>query len=104
MSSKFDPRRLCLVSLFALMCLALPGCGEPERARNLSRRTVEIGDIPEPVVAAAKKQLPDVEFADAWQNMDRDGKLHSYEIRGKNRNGKTREARVSPEGVVLETE
>jgi hypothetical protein len=39
------------------------------------------------------------------KDLELGGKLHSYEIRGKNAaDGKTREVRVSPTGEVLEME
>jgi hypothetical protein len=53
---------------------------------------------------AARQALPGVEFADAWKNMDKDSTLHSYEIRGRTKNGKIREVRVSPSGEILEME
>ncbi len=81
----------------------LAGCSQ-ESAGKLGRRTVSIAELPEPVIGAAKKELPDVEFSDAWKNLGKDGTLHSYEVRGKNKNGKTREVRVSPTGEILELE
>ncbi len=53
---------------------------------------------------AAKAKVPGVKFEEAWKNVDREGKLHSYEIRGKNAKGKIREARVAPSGEILELE
>ncbi len=42
---------------------------------------------------------------EAWKNLASGGKLHSYEIRGKNAaDGKTREVRVSLTGEILEME
>ena len=52
----------------------------------------------------AKAALPDTDFTEAWKNVDREGKVHSYEIRGKTPSGKVREARVTAEGKLLETE
>ena len=49
--------------------------------------------------------MPNVEFKEAWQNLDSQGKLHSYEIRGRQASdGKIREVRVSPTGEILESE
>ena len=54
---------------------------------------------------AASKAIPGVKLNEAWKNLGRGGKLHSYEIRGKNAaDGKTREVRVSLTGEILETE
>jgi hypothetical protein len=100
-SSPFFGRREFLgVATAALIA----GCSDAERKPKFGRRIVQLTDVPETVMEAAKRELPDVEFTDAWKNVDQDGKLHSYEIRGKNKNGKTREARVSPSGEILETE
>lgn len=70
----------------------------------MSRKEVKIADIPDDVMSAARKSLPGINFNEAWKNLDRDGKLHSYEIRGRASNGKIREARVSPTGEILEME
>ena len=80
------------------------GCGGDELPNSL-KQGVALEEVPPPVMAAAKKTLPGVTFIDAWKNIGRDtGKLHSYEIRGKAANGKTREVRVSTTGAILETE
>lgn len=55
--------------------------------------------------AAATKAIPGVKLDEAWKNIALGGKLHSYEIRGKNpADGKTREVRVSLTGEILEQE
>jgi hypothetical protein len=91
--------------VMALMFLFGAGCGgeDADKAR-LSRKPFTISEVPENVMAAAKAALPDVEFTDTWKNMDKDGKLHSYEIRGRNKVGKIRECRVSLTGEILEME
>ena len=86
-----------------VLLVLIAGCGEIENL-TLARRTMKIEDVPQSVRDAAQKALPDVEFKDAWKNVDRKGKLHSYEIRGRTENGKIREARVSPTGEILEME
>lgn len=91
----------CLVSWISL---AQTGCGDQDVPLEFSRKVVPIVDVPAPVMKVAKSTLPGTEFTEAWKNVNRDGKLHSYEIRGKTSNGKVREARVTPEGKVLETE
>ena len=90
--------------LVPVLLLLLAGCSDSDSTDRLGRRSMSLADVPASVRAAAEKQLPDVTFADAWKNVERDGKLHSYEIRGKNNNGKTREVRVSPSGDILEVE
>ena len=91
-------------TLVALPILLALGCGEPAEERKLGRRTMTLEEVPKEVMEAAEKRLPGVEFDDVWKNVDRDGNLHSYEIRGRAANGRTREARVSPTGEILEVE
>jgi hypothetical protein len=91
----------CLVTLLAFGPM---GCSDHDLPAGLSRRVVEVKDVPQPVMKAAKKALPGVTFKDAWANLDRDKKLHSYEIRGRTSNGKISEVRVSPTGEILEME
>lgn len=97
---------LLALSVIALVCLAVAGCGgagEPE-GRRTSRKVVEVKDLPETVIQTAKQSLPGVEFQDSWSNHGADGSLESYEVRGRDGNGKTREVRVSLDGKVLEME
>ena len=71
----------------------------------MTKQAVKFDEVPEPVRDAAKKAIPGVDLNEAWKNLDRKGKLHSYEIRGKNAaNGKIREVRVSLTGEILEME
>src|SRR4051812_46631389 len=94
--------RLGRAALVAL-ALGLAGCDRDELP-GMSRRTTKLEEIPAPVVDAAKKALPDTTLQDAWRNVDREGKLHSYEIRARAKNGKIREVRVSQSGEILEME
>jgi hypothetical protein len=96
--------------LFALVlgvsvCGLGGGCGDRDLPAGITKEAVAFSDVPSELVSAAKKEIPGVEFSEAWQNLDPQGKLHSYEIRGKQpSNGKTREVRVSLEGAILESE
>lgn len=88
-------------------CLAAVaiGCGEPERGRDrLSKNVVPVEKVPAELMEVAKKELPEVTFDSAWQNLTKSGELNSYEIRGKQSNGKVREVRVGLDGKVLERE
>ena len=81
------------------------GCADSDLPPGITKKAVPIGDVPEALRAAAKKAIPKVEFNEAWQNLDGQGKLHSYEIRGKQASdGKIREVRVSLTGEILESE
>jgi hypothetical protein len=83
----------------------IPGCGERDEPPGIAKQDVKFDDVPENVRAVASKAIPGVKLNEAWKNIDREGKLHSYEIRGKNAaTGKIREVRVSPSGEILETE
>jgi hypothetical protein len=91
-------------ALAAIVC-CFAGCGERELPPGITKVAVKFDEVPENVRAAAKKAIPGIDFKEAWQNVGSEGKLHSYEIRGKNaRDGKIREVRVSLTGEVLEQE
>lgn len=97
-------RALKVAALLAASFSA-PGCGDPDLPPALTKQAVKVDDIPEPVRAAARNAIPGVNLNEAWKNLDREGKLHSYEIRGKNAaDGKIREVRVSLTGAILEME
>lgn len=100
-----EARKPCRVpALVGFLLLALTGC-ESELPPGNVRQTVEIGTLPAVVSKAAAKALPMVKFEDAWKNVDRETKaLHSYEVRGRDKNGKVREVRVSTTGDILEME
>jgi hypothetical protein len=90
----------------SLALATLGGCGEHDEPPGLTKQAVAFNDVPEPVREAARKALPPgVKLDEAWKNLDREGKLHSYEIRGQNAaDGKIREVRVSLTRQILETE
>ena len=88
----------------ALVCLTLAGCGEPGVTSTTVRRAIPVGELPEPILKAAKKAVPGVDFQEAWKNLDRGKTLQSYEVRGRNARGKIREVRVSITGEILEME
>jgi hypothetical protein len=90
--------------LAATALLALAGCGEPGITSDTVRKPVPVGELPDPVLKAARKAIPGVEFNEAWKNLDRGVTLQSYEVRGRTANGKIREVRVSTTGKILEME
>src|SRR4051794_39705869 len=102
MPSKSDPARSRFPAraLLAVAVFVASGC-DREQPPNTSRQVVDVKDVPENVLAEAKKAVPDVKFEDAWKNVDTASRaLQSYELRGRNGRGKIREVRVSPEGKV----
>jgi hypothetical protein len=80
------------------------GCGDHDEPPEMTKQAIKFDEVPETVRTAATKAIPGVNLNEAWKNLERGGKLHSYEIRGKNNDGKTREVRVSLTGEILETE
>jgi hypothetical protein len=95
-----------LLLAISLAVATLEGCGEHDEPPGLTKQAVPFDDVPRPLRDAAQKALsPSVKLNEAWKNLDREGKLHSYEIRGQNAaDGKIREVRVSLTGQILETE
>ncbi len=88
---------------FGLAVFAVTGC-EDEGPPPAARRKIALADLPEKIRNAATKALPGIEFEEAWENLDKERKLQSYEIKGRASNGKIREARVSLTGEILEME
>lgn len=81
------------------------GCGDADLPPGIVKKAVAFDKIPERPRAAARKAIPRVEFNEGWENIDSQGKLHSYEIRGRQASdGKIREVRVSVSGEILESE
>jgi len=92
-------------SALAAFAVGVAGCGDHDEPPGLTKQAVKFDDVPENVRTAAKKAIPGINLNEAWKNLERGGKLHSYEIRGKNAaDGKTREVRVSVSGEILEME
>ena len=98
-------RRLLLALAACCASAVLGGCGEHDEPPGLTKQAVAFDDVPGTVRDAARKAVPGVKLDEAWKNLDREGKLHSYEVRGRNpADGKIREVRVSLTGEVLESE
>ncbi len=98
-------RSRVLAGLVASCCLLTAGLGcSEEEPRQRNTPDIALSEVPPNVMEQAKKSLPDVEFEEAWKVLDAEGHMEGYEVRGKNKVGKIREVRVSPEGKVLEME
>jgi hypothetical protein len=97
--------RILKATVFIVAFFGFQGCGDHDELPEMTKQAVKFDDVPENVRTAATKAIPGVKFSEAWKNLASGGKLHSYEIRGKNAaDGKTREVRVSLTGEILETE
>jgi hypothetical protein len=77
------------------------GCGNGSIEQD---EKVPLEQVPANVMAAAKKQLPDITFETAWKQTGKDGAEDSFEIRGRNDRGKTRDVKISISGKVLEVD
>ena len=88
-----------------LLSLSFCGCDSSDLPPGITKKAISFDQVPGPLVKAARKSIPNVDFKEAWQNLDAQGKLHSYEIRGRQASdGKIREVRVSTAGEILESE
>ena len=79
---------LCVLASFLIGC-----SGES------SGELVPLEKVPEGMVQTAKEKLPDVQFENAVKRKD-----GSYEVRGKDKQGKVRDVEFSPTGEVTEVE
>jgi hypothetical protein len=80
------------------MLLAV-GCS---KAGGPKDQVVPIEQVPKVAVEAAQKQLPDIKFQTAWKKKVGDEDV--YELRGKNAQGRVREAEVYADGRIYEIE
>ncbi len=86
--------------LAAVGLAAVVGCGAREAFEG--EETVPIDRVPAPVLEAAKKALPGIKITKAWK-----AKVNgqdAYEVQGKTKDGKIREAEVSVTGTLLNVE
>lgn len=80
----------------AAAALLLAGCGG---ASEKPKELLDLNTVPANVLAAAKAKLPDVKFDQAFREPNGD-----YELRGKDKRGRTREVDVAPDGKVTDVE
>jgi hypothetical protein len=81
------------LSLFLCLCLAA-GCGSAAKDE-----LIPLEKVPESFVNKAKETLPEVTFDQALKRSD-----GSYEVRGKDKNGKVRDVEFSATGEIIEVE
>ncbi|MBI1249830.1 hypothetical protein GC197_18545 [bacterium] len=82
----------------ALLILLTSGCEEGLEQTEM----VPIDNVPQSVMKVAQEKLPGVKFDSAWT--EKEGDKVYYEVRGKTADGKTRDIKVSTEGVVVEVD
>ncbi len=92
-------RQIIPAAILGFGVLFQPGCGE---SRPAADQVVPIDQIPANLMAIARKELPGITF-DSATKMKVDGQ-DAFEIRGKNKQGKTREVELSTTGEVLAIE
>jgi hypothetical protein len=94
---------LLLVAVLLLVG-TISGCGEEGISSSTYRKKIAVKDLPEPILSAARKAMPNTEIEDAFENLENGKTLQSYEIRARNKRGKIVEVRVSLSGQILEKE
>lgn len=87
-------RRIVPMLASAFAC----GCGGPPEGDEV----IPVAQVPAAVMEVARKELPGYTLDTAFR-MKVDGK-DAYEVRGRNKQGKTREVEVSASGEVLAIE
>src|SRR5271165_6485665 len=75
-------RFLPMLALGIAFSGSVVGCGDPDLPHGFTRKTIAFDEVPDTLRIAARKAIPKVDFKEAWQNLDSQGKLDSYEIRG----------------------
>ena len=81
--------------LLGMSAFALAGCGE----KKAQKTPMELKDVPPEIMKVANEKLPGVKFDAAWREPN-----GSYEVRGKDKSGKTREIDIKPDGTVEEVQ
>ena len=88
--------RTAVTALFlGLTAVALPGCGEKREQKT----PMELKDVPPEVMKVAREKLPGVKFDAAFKEGN-----GNYEVRGREKSGKTREIDIRPDGTVEEVQ
>ena len=91
-------RKIIPATILSLGALFQAGC----ESRPTADQVVPIDQIPANLMEIARKELPGFTFESA-SKLKVEGK-DAYEIRGKNKQGKTREVELSTTGEVLAVE
>ena len=86
-------RATLMALLLGLSALTLTGCGEKKEQKT----AMELKDVPPEIMKVAQEKLPGVKFDAAFKEAN-----GNYELRGKEKSGKTREIDIKPDGTVAE--
>ena len=81
------------------LALAAVGCGSKANEDEGPKTRVEMKDLPAPCLQTAQQNLPGITFTEAY--LKKDG---TYEVRGKDKNGKVREVEVKADGTFIQIE
>lgn len=68
---KTSKRPILPVLLIGFLLGAAVGCGERDEPAGFMSQVMKVGELPEPVLGAARKALPGITFDEAWKNLDR---------------------------------
>jgi uncharacterized membrane protein YkoI len=83
----------------AVLFVGLYGCGGKGDEGEGPKTIVKLEDVPAPAMKTAKEKLPGLNFHEAY--LKKDG---TYEVRGKDKNGKVREVEVKADGTFVQIE
>ena len=78
-----------------MLSLAI-GCGKLSACEAEQTEMIPIDKVPAAVMDKAKEELPGVTFDTAWK--EQEGNVEFFEVRGKTKEGKTRDVKISSDG------
>ena len=80
--------------LFGILLCIVAGCGDSKKDQ-----LIMLDQVPQTMMQVAKEKLPDVEFDQGLKRAD-----GTFEVRGKDKQGKVRDIDFSANGEILEIE
>ncbi|MFO0938354.1 MAG: hypothetical protein U0798_17760 [Gemmataceae bacterium] len=86
-------RTTVMALVVGLTTLNMFGCGEKKEQKT----AMELKDVPAEILKVAQEKLPGVKFDAAFKEAN-----GNFELRGKEKSGKTREIDIRPDGKVAE--
>jgi hypothetical protein len=92
--------------LFFILAIGFfAGCGEsgrPDESKRPAKKGIEAAKLPKAVMDSFEKNFPKMKMHDCFERKHPDGKVHGYEIRWKNQDGKMFEKEFGPDGTILD--